>query len=174
MSPTMPCTFVESVQLCRSPNRVPTPQGLTCLLMPPPQAPEDPVLCVAMRAMFSSSQGSTLVRGARARLRTTHLILFIVFFCESKLLCSRSGGAIYQLVYQIHPRCASNFHLSGDTPVHLYFPHHLDNGWYLGAFLGISGTLLRRLLCSSKPPYWHLPVGLGFSTQCCHFSLCGS
>ena len=151
--PRLPaCTFVESVQMCRSPIQVPTPQGLKCLLMPPSLAPERPVLCVAMGAMFFSSQGSTLVRGARARLGTTYLILFIVFFCESTPVQMLRRSHL-QLVYQIHPRCASNFHLSGDTPVHLYFPHHLDDGWYLGAFLCISGTLLRRLSCASKPPY---------------------
>ena len=76
-------TFVESIQLCRRPIWVPTPQGLKCLLMPPLLAPEGPVFCVVMGAMFSSSQGSTLVCGARARLRTTYLILSIVFFCKS-------------------------------------------------------------------------------------------
>lgn len=134
------CTFVESIQLCRRPIRVPTPQGLKYLLMPPLLAPEGPVFCVVIGAMFSSSQGSTLVHGARARLRTTYLILSIVF-SANQVLCRCSGGAIYQLLYQIHPRCASNFCLSGDPPVHLYFPHHLENGWYLGAFLGVSGTL---------------------------------
>lgn len=105
--PRLPaCTFVESVQMCRSPIQVPTPQGLKCLLMPPSLAPERPVLCVAMGAMFFSSQGSTLARGARARLGTTYLILFIVF-SVNQLLCRCSGGAIYnwfiKFTQDVHP-----------------------------------------------------------------------
>ena len=77
-----------------------------------------PMFCVAVGMTFSA-QGSALVCWARPS--TTYLILFIVL-SANRLLCRHSGGAIYQLVYQIPPRHVANFHLSRDTPVHLYFP----------------------------------------------------
>lgn len=140
MSPTMPCTFVESVQLCRSSQLGSHSSRPHMSAHATPTGPRrSRALCSNAGNVFFIS-GVNLGPWSQGPGSEPHTWFSLLFFSESKNPVQLLRRSHLPTGLSNSPKMCIQFPSQWGHPSASIFPHHLDNGWYLGAFLGISGT----------------------------------